>query len=117
MKMHPRPNDSRPDDPQMALCEKALQLAGQLPSLLRQGNSSNEILDQLAPLLRQLTGGSASAPRTELSPRVRALLTQVLERMEEAQVQAKGWINAAAPRLARMANAQKMQRAYGSRRF
>jgi hypothetical protein len=37
--------------------------------------------------------------------------------MEEAQVQAKGWINAAAPRLARMANAQKMQRAYGSRRF
>ena len=117
MKMHLNPNESRRDDPFLAICEKALQLADQLPNLLRQGNSPNEILDQLAPLLRQLTGGSSSAERTELSVSARSLLIQVLARIEEAQAQAKTWMNAAAPRLARMASSRKMQRAYGSRRF
>jgi hypothetical protein len=96
--------------------ERALQLAEQLPDLVRAGNPSKEIVEELARLLHSLPIDSPSRPQLDWPDPLKAILAKVLDCIQSSQTSALDWMQSTITQVDRITRRRGMQRAYESHR-
>ena len=100
----------------MERAEQALQLAESLPDLVRAGNPSIELIEELARLLHSLSIDSASHPQLDWPQPLRAVLLKVHDCIQTSHTLGVNWMQSTVSHVDRIARRREMLKAYESRR-